>query len=161
MNVTCVVAMSENHVIGRDGGLPWRLPDDLKRFKALTTGHTVIMGRKTFESIGRPLPDRTNVVLTRNPDFEAEGVEVAHSLEAALEKAAGQSEVFIIGGEAVFRRGMDLAQRIHLTLVHAHVQGDARFPGEALEGWNLVHDERHEADERHAHAFSFRIYERG
>jgi len=160
MKISCIVAMSENHVIGRDGRLPWHLPDDLKRFKALTTGHTILMGRKTYESIGRPLPDRRNIVLSRNPAFKADGVTTARSLQAALEVAGKEGEVFIIGGEALFGRALEIADTIHLTLVHAEIEGDVRFPAEALKGWTLVEDVHHEADEKHAFAFSYRVYTR-
>jgi dihydrofolate reductase len=158
MKLSLVVAVAENGVIGQAGRLPWHLPHDLKRFKRLTVGHTVLMGRKTFQSIGRPLPDRQNIVLTRDPSFTAEGVEIVHSLDDALTHARGE-EVFVIGGEALFREALPIADRIHLTLVHASVDGDVRFPLEALADWRLISDEHHPADARHAFAFSFRVYE--
>jgi len=164
MKISIIVAVAENGVIGRAGKLPWRLPDDLKTFKRLTVGHPVIMGRRTFQSIGRPLPDRQNLVLSRSATLAAgtgEGVEVLDSFEAALERARGD-EVFVIGGEAIFDHALDLADRVYLTLVHAEVKGDVRFALERLEreGWSLESEEHHAADERHAHAFSFRVYRR-
>ncbi len=158
--ISLIVARSENRVIGRDGDLPWHLPADLKRFKRLTLRHTVIMGRKTFESIGRPLPRRRSIVLSRNPDYRPEGAEVAHGLERALELAAGETEVFVIGGARVFAEALPRADRLYLTLVHAEVEGDVFFPEVDAEDWRLVSEERHEADDRHAHAFSFLTYER-
>lgn len=161
--VTLIAAMSENRVIGRGNALPWHLPDDLKRFKALTMGHPVIMGRKTFDSIGKPLPGRRTIVITRNPKFQAPGAAVAASLDRAIELARGadgDDEVFIAGGGEIFAQAMARADRIHLTLVHASIDGDAFFPEINAQRWKLVEDQRREADDRHAHSFSFRMYER-
>ena len=152
--------MSENRLIGRAGALPWRLPSDLKRFKALTGGHTIIMGRKTFESLGRPLPDRTSIIVTSNHGYRAEGALVAHSLEEALEKAGADGEVFIIGGGEIYRQALPLADRLELTIVHAVLDGDTYFPEFDVKDWKLVGEEHHEADERHAYPFTFRRYER-
>ncbi|MBN2491343.1 MAG: dihydrofolate reductase [Planctomycetes bacterium] len=158
MRLSLVVAVAENGVIGRAGGMPWHLPEDLRRFKRLTTGHAVLMGRKTFASLGCPLPDRQNIVLSRDPSFAPAGIEVGRSLEDALARARGE-EVFVIGGEALFREALPLASRIHLTLVHAVVDGDVRFPLDALAAWRLLSDKYHPADARHPFAFSFRLYE--
>ena len=128
VKISAVVAMSENRVIGKGGQLPWRLPEDLKRFRILTTGHTVIMGRKTFESIGRPLPNRKNVVISRQPGFHSEGVVVVHSLDEALQSCGQESEVFVIGGGEIYRAALQKIQRIYLTLVHSQIDGDAYFP---------------------------------
>ena len=160
MTVSIIVAISENSVIGLHGNMPWRLPDDLKRFKALTTGHAVIMGRKTFDSIGRPLPNRINIVITRDPQCAIEGVTVAHSLDEAFQQAAGLDEIFIIGGGEVYQRAINLADRMYVTLIHATFDGDTFFPAFEEDDWQLVSDEHHDADDRHAHAFSFRLYER-
>ncbi len=160
MIVSLIAAMAENRVIGRSNGLPWHLPADLKRFKTLTMGHTVILGRKTFESIGRPLPGRRLVVLTRNARYRPAGVEIAPTLEDALRRAAGDAEVFIAGGGDVFGQALPLADRLYLTMVHAPVSGDTRFPELPLDQWRLVDDQRHPADERNAHPLSFRRYER-
>jgi dihydrofolate reductase len=126
--ISLIVAMARNRVIGANGGLPWHLSSDLKRFKALTMGHHILMGRKTFESIGRVLPGRTSVVITRNPRWRAEGVVVASSLADALSKAAGDDEIFVIGGEQVFREALNIADRILLTEIGRDFDGDTHFP---------------------------------
>ena len=130
MLISAIVAVSENNVIGRDGHLPWHLSQDLKRFKAITTGHAIILGRKNYEDIGRPLPNRTNYVLTRNKDFQAPGCIVCASLEEAIEaaRAAGETECFIIGGAAVYREAMPLVEKMYVTRVLSHVSGNVFFP---------------------------------
>ncbi len=160
MRISLVFAMAENRVIGRDGALPWRLPADFRHFKRLTTGHTLIMGRKTFESIGRPLPGRRSVVLSRRPGYRPEGVEVAGGLEAALALAAGEEEVFVIGGAALFAEALPRARRVYLTLVHGEVDGDVQAPPLDPAAWRLVEERRRPADERHPWDLSFRTYER-
>ena len=160
MKISVIAAMSENRVIGRDGALPWHLPADLARFKSITTGHAVIMGRKTFESVGKPLPNRRTIVITRNNDYQCAGVFIAHSLDEALDHAAREDEIFILGGEAVYRIALPRADRLYLTIVHATIEGDTYFPRFDFDDWKLVEDERHEVDDRHAYAFSFRRYER-
>jgi dihydrofolate reductase len=147
-------------VIGRAGGLPWRLPDDLKRFKALTLGKTVIMGRKTFESIGRPLPQRRNIVVTRDPRFAALGIEVAASLEAALALCRQEPEVMVIGGAEIYRAALPLADKIELTRVEAEVDGDVHFPALDLAEWRESAREQHPADARHVYPMSFSTLER-
>lgn len=163
--ISLIAAVSENGVIGRDGDLPWRLPDDMRRFKRITTGHPVIMGRRTLESMdGRPLPERRNIVLTRrDPErlgVAGDGIEVARDLDDALRRAGDADEVFVIGGEAVYRAALPRADRIYLTRVHTSVEGDVHFPEIDFDAWVVVGAERHEADERHAHAFTFTTYER-
>ncbi len=128
MIISLIAAMAENRVIGRGNTIPWDLPEDRKRFREITMGHPVIMGRKTFESIGRPLPGRKTVVLTRSRDYRTEGCAVAHSLQQALAECAGADEVFVCGGGEVYREAMPLASRIYLTIVHRVVEGDAHFP---------------------------------
>ena len=128
MIVSLIVAVSSNGVIGRDGGIPWHLPQDLKLFKETTMGHTLIMGRRTFESIGRPLPGRINIILSRQPDYRAEGCVTCGSLEEALLACAGSVQVFICGGEELYREALPLAENIFLTIVHAAIEGDAFFP---------------------------------
>lgn len=152
--------MAENRVIGRGGGLPWRLPADMKRFKALTTGHTVIMGRKTWESMDGPLPDRRNIVVTRNRALVAPGAEVTHDIDRALALAAGEQEVFIAGGEAIYAVTLPRADRLYLTVVHAVIDGDTYFPTFDKADWVLAEDQRFDADARHAHPYSFRLYTR-
>jgi len=160
MTVSLIAAMADNRVIGRDGALPWRLPRDMRRFKSLTTGHTVVMGRKTFETLPGPLPNRRNVVLSRDAGFGRPGIEVARDLESALRSAGPSTEVFVAGGGDVYRAALSLADRIHLTVVHTAVEGDTTFPAFAMEEWRLVEDVRFEPDERHAFGHSFRRYER-
>ena len=160
MIVSLVAAMSENRVIGRGGKLPWHLPKDLKFFKKLTVDHTVIMGRKTFDEIKRPLDNRRNVVITRNHAFQPHGVTVVPSLDEALALGATEEEVFVIGGGTVFRLALPRADRLYLTVVHAQVEGDTWFPEFDKDAWVLESDERHEADDKHAYAFSFRTYRR-
>ncbi len=160
MTLSLVVAASSNNVIGSDGGLPWHLPDDLRHFKRLTTGKPVIMGRRTFESIGRPLPDRRNIVMTRQTDYAAHGCEVVSSVSEALELVHGVDEVMIIGGGQVYRDFLPHADRIYLTRVQADVGGDTYFPGIDENGWHRVMSEHHAADERHAYAFDLMVFER-
>ncbi len=160
MKIVLLAAMSENRVIGRENRIPWHLPADLRRFKARTTGHHLIMGRRTFESIpGAPgLPGRTSIVLTRRQEYRPQGVLVAHTLDEALGLCAGDDEVFVIGGEEIYRLALPRADEIHLTVVHATIEGDARFPEFEPRQWDLVEEERHNADERHAYSYSFRRY---
>lgn len=156
------MAVAENGVIGRDNALPWRLATDLRRFKALTMGHPVIMGRKTWDSIRKPLPGRRNLVVSRNPAFQPAGAERMPSLEAALAAAAagpGGEEVFVVGGAELYRLAMPLADRIYLTLVHARPEGDARMELPGAE-WTLTAAEAHAADERNEYAMEFRVYSR-
>lgn len=160
MRLSLIVAMSENRVIGRRGMLPWRLSADLRRFKLLTMGHHLIMGRRTFESIGRCLPGRTSVVLTRHPDYEGRGAVVVHDLQDALEYVAADSEAFVIGGEEIYRAALPLVDRIYLTLVHAVVEGDAVFPTYDPHEWRIVQRERHAADDRNEYDHSFLVMDR-
>jgi len=158
--VSLVVAMAENHVIGRGGGLPWHLPKDLQFFKRITLDHTVIMGRKTFEEIKQPLANRRNVVISRDASFQPRGVTVVPSLEEALALGATEDEVFVIGGGEIFRLALPRADRLYLTLVHARVEGDTFFPSFDLATWALEEEENHPADEKHAYPFSIRTYTR-
>jgi dihydrofolate reductase len=154
--VEFVVAVAENDVIGRNNGLPWRLSADLRHFKALTLGHSVLMGRKTFESIGKALPGRRNLVLTRSAEFSADGCSSVHSLDEALAAAGPDGPLMVIGGAEVFHLSLGLARRIHLTIVHARIaDGDAYFDGWRRPEWREVARERHEADDRNSYAYSF------
>lgn len=158
MTISIVVAISANGVIGRDGGLPWHLPSDLKRFKALTLGKPVVMGRKTWESIGRPLPGRPNIVISRKADFEAAGAIVVPSLEAALaagrQQAAvlGVDEVCIIGGGEIYRQALDVADTLHITQVSAVIDGDTTFPAVDLALFEKTADEVLPQGEKDSHA---------
>jgi dihydrofolate reductase len=160
MIVSLLAAMAENRVIGRNGGLPWHLPDDLKRFKRLTLDHTVVMGRKTFDEIKRPLANRRNVVVTRSSEWSAPGVTVVPNLAEALALGATEDEVFVIGGGEIFQLALPRADRLYLTVVHAEVEGDTWFPRFDEAAWVLEEDVYHPADERHAYPFSFRTYRR-
>lgn len=150
-----VVAMAENGVIGRDNRLPWHLPDDLKRFKSLTMGHALLMGRRTFESIGRPLPGRRNLVLTRNAGWRADGCETVGSPAAALAAVGNSCQLFVIGGAEVFLASWPMIDRIELTEVHANLPGNVVLRGLERKEWRDVAREEHPADARHAHRFSF------
>ncbi|HEV8331485.1 MAG TPA: type 3 dihydrofolate reductase [Steroidobacteraceae bacterium] len=153
--ISIIVAISENSVIGSDNRLPWHLPDDLKRFKALSLGKPIVMGRRTFDSIGRPLPGRTNIVVSRQPGLAIEGTVVAPSLDAALAAAGTAPEVVIIGGAEIFRQALPRTDVIHLTRVHARVAGDVVFPELDPGKWQETAVEHHAADERHQYAFTF------
>ena len=159
MTLSAIVAMASNRCIGKDNTLPWRLPADLKRFKQLTMGHTLVMGRKTYESIGRPLPGRTTVVVTRQRDYAPEGVRVAHSLEQALELARGDDEAFIAGGADLYRQALERVRRLYLTRIDRDYPGDTFFPEMDLSGWRLVTEEPHPATATEP-PFSFLTYER-
>ena len=160
MTLSLIVAASRNNVIGNEGGLPWHLPDDLGHFKRLTMGKPVIMGRRTFESIGRPLPDRRNIVMTRQADYSAKGCEVVSSVDEALELVHGTDEVMIIGGGQVYRDFLQRADRIYLTRVQADVEGDTHFPEIDEAAWQMVRSQHHAADERHAYEFDLLVFER-
>ena len=158
--VSLIVAMAQNGVIGRDNSLPWRLPKDLKRFKASTLGKPILMGRKTYESIGRPLPGRANLVLTRDRRWCADGVTVVHSVEEALQHIGGSDELVAIGGAEVYRLVLPFARRIYLTHVHADVPGDTFFPDFDPTQWSDVECSMHPADEDHAYPVTFVTLER-
>ncbi len=158
--VALVVAMAENGVIGKDGGLPWHLPDDLKYFKVVTFGKPVLMGHRTFDSIGKPLPGRRNLVLSRAASGPEAGVEYVRSVEQARALAAGAAELCVIGGAQVYALALPLATRIYLTRVQAVVEGDIRFPLRDFSAWRASDPVTHAADARHAYAMSFVTLER-
>ena len=160
MKLSLIVAAAENGVIGQNNALPWRLPEDLKRFKAVTMGKPVVMGRKTWDSIGRPLPGRRNLVISRQSSLQLQGAEVFDSLRSALEAVRDQFEVMVIGGAEIYRQALPLAQSVYMTRVHAEVVGDAHFPLLAGTQWRQADREDHPADERHAYAYSFITLER-
>jgi dihydrofolate reductase len=157
MLISLIVAVSKNGVIGKDNQLIWRLPADLKRFKNLTMGHPMIMGRKTYESIGKPLPGRTSIVVSRNPDFSAEGVMITRSLEAAMEQAklTGTNEAFIIGGGTIYQQALHFADRVYLTEVHAKIDGDTFFTISNRADWLETQRERHPEDGHNQFSFDF------
>jgi dihydrofolate reductase len=158
--ISIIAAMAENRVIGVDNTLPWRLPADLRHFRLITTGHPVIMGRRNYESIGKPLPGRDNIVVTRDPDYRAPGCTVTHSLEQALTSAQNDREIFIIGGAEIYRQAFPRAERLYLTLVHADIRGDTYFPEFDPAQWRETSRERHEADEKNPYAYTFLTYDR-
>lgn len=160
MRLSLIYAVAENGVIGHENRLPWHLPADLRHFKRVTMGHPIIMGRLTFESIGRPLPGRRNVVLSRTPGYAPPGVEVQPGLGAALAALANHEEVFVIGGAAAFREALPLASTIHVTRVHAEVAGDVRLPELDPDVWKRVESESHPADADHPLPYSFERWER-
>lgn len=162
MLISAIVATAKNNVIGKDNQIPWYLPADLSYFKKTTLDHHIIMGRNSFRSIGRPLPKRTNIVVTRDPFFSADGVLVAHSMEEALGIAfdGDEEEVFIIGGGEIYRDTADLWDRLYLTEVDLDVDGDVFFPEIDPSEWEEVWREAHQADEKNEHAYTFRVLAR-
>lgn len=158
--MTLVAAIAENGVIGHGNRLPWHLPADLKRFKALTMGKPILMGRKTFEAISKPLPGRRNLVLTRSADFRAPGVEIVGSVQEALTANADALELMVIGGAEIFLLFLPLARRIYLTRVHAPIVGDTRFPNCDWNEWRKVDRSTHPADDKNAYAMTFLTLER-
>ncbi|MEO8146082.1 MAG: dihydrofolate reductase [Bacteroidia bacterium] len=155
MNITIVVAVSENNGIGKNNQLPWHLPNDLKFFKKVTMGGTMIMGRKTFESIGKPLPGRETIMVTTQPDYKADGCIIASSLQDAIDKSTNRSEVFIVGGGELFKQVLPLTHTLYLTKVHHHIDADVFFPVINMSEWNVESEEPHHADERHKYAYTF------
>jgi len=162
MIVSAIVATAKNNIIGKDNDIPWYLPADLKYFKKTTLHHHIIMGRNSFESIGRPLPKRTNIVVTRNPFYVATGCIVVHSIEEGLEIAQNneETEAFIIGGAQIYKQSMDLWDRLYLTEVDLEVEGDTAFPELDPSAWKEVSREAHAADEKNEHDYVFRVLER-
>lgn len=160
MPVSIIVAFDENRLIGRDNGLPWHLPADLKHFKQITMGHYMIMGRKTFESIGKPLPGRTSVVITRQAGLQFEGCIMASSLEDAIKKCPSDEEVFVIGGAEIFSQAMQICDKLHTTLIHHQFEGDTHFSELNPSDWEVISEERFEADEKNPWAYSYIDYKR-
>ena len=158
--ISIIVAASTNDVIGVRGELPWKISDDLKRFKALTLGNPIVMGRRTFESIGRPLPGRQNIVITRQADYDAQGCDVAGSPADALRLAGSADEIFIIGGSEIYSLFLPKASRLYLTRVHTEIDGDAFLPDIREQDWQLTQTEAHEANDVNQFAFEFRTYAR-
>lgn len=156
--IVIIAAAATNNALGKDNKMLWHLPDDFKHFKALTTGHHIIMGRKTFESLPGVLPNRTHIVITRQKDFNPSGCLTAQSLEQALQMAPKGKDVFVIGGAEIYRLALPIADKIELTRVHTTAQADARFPELDPEQWECISQMHHDADERHAHAFTFETY---
>lgn len=171
MKTSLIVAMAENQTIGIDNSLPWHLPNDLQYFKKVTMAKPIIMGRKTYESIGRPLPGRTNIIITRQEGYSAEGIVVVNSLQQALDKAedisfvAGHEEVMIIGGAEIYQQALQQADRLYITHVHAEIKGDAFFPEVNWNDWQEFQREDHQADpvgeaQKNPYEYSFVVYDR-
>jgi len=158
MIVSLIVAYANAWVIGKDNQLLWHLPADLKHFKQLTTGHPVIMGRKTFESIGKPLPNRVNVVVSRQQNLNIEGVTVVHSLEEALKTVESCDECFVIGGGELYRQSLHLTDKLYLTQVHANFDGDTYFPEINFAEWKLIEKNDFQEDEKNKYSYSFVNY---
>lgn len=156
--ISIIVAAAENDVIGKDNRLLWKLSNDMKHFKELTTGYPVIMGRKTYESIGKPLPNRKNIIITRDKDYIADGCTVVNSIESALESAAGSDEVFIIGGEQIYNSFWNKADTIHLTRVHTTIEGDVHIPAISSEQWKEISRSCHAADEKNEYDHTILTY---
>lgn len=158
--LTIIAAAAENNALGKDNELVWHLPDDFRRFKKLTSGHHIIMGRKTFESLPQPLPDRTHVVVTHREDYHPEDTVVVHSLDKAIEMSKGDDQPFIIGGGEIYKQAIDRADRIELTRVHETFEADTFFPEIDESQWKLVSEEFHKKDEKHKYAFTYLTYDR-
>ena len=162
MVISLIAAASENKVIGKDNRLPWCLPTDMRYFKNITWAMPVIMGRKSFESLGKPLQGRKNIVITRRTGWQPDGIEIVHSIDQAIIVASelDVKEIFVIGGAEIFRAAMPSAGRIYLTLVHGNIEGDTFFPEIKQEEWKLVSNRDCEPDEKNAYALSFQVWER-
>ena len=158
--LTIIAAAGENNALGKDNNLVWHLPDDFKRFKKLTSGHHIIMGRKTFDTFPKPLPNRIHVVITRQDNFKKEGIVVVNSLERAVELTTEDPQPFVIGGGEIYKLAMNLADKIELTRVHGTFEADTFFPKIDENQWKLVSEKFHEKDERHNYAFTYLTYER-
>lgn len=156
--ITLIAAASENNGLGKDNTLVWHLPDDFKRFKALTTGHCIIMGRKTFESFPKPLPHRKHIVITRDSEYHREGIIVVNSLEEALSHTHDDPQPFIIGGGEIYHLSMEIADKIELTRVHARVDADAFFPEINPDQWTLIAEEYHPQDDKHKYDFTYQTF---
>lgn len=158
--VSLIVAMAKNRVIGANNGIPWHLPNELKLFKSLTMDHHIVMGRKTYESINRLLPGRTTVIVTRQREYAVPGAIVVHSIDEALAASRGDSEILVIGGAELFRATLPIADRLYLTVVDAEPEGDTFMPEIELRGWQETSSQSFAADEKHAHAYRFAVYDR-
>lgn len=160
--ISIIAAVSNNNVLGRDNQIIWQIPADLQYFKSITQGHVVIMGRKTFESLEKPLSNRTNIVVTRQHDYAGEGIIIAHSVQEAIKKARNfnEEEIFIIGGGEIYRQCLPFTDRIYLTKIHAVYAGDTYFPEFDEDEWKVIKEEHHEADQKNKHPYTFLVYQR-
>jgi len=158
--ISMIVAMAENRAIGKDNDLLWHLPDDFKHFKSVTMGKPILMGRKTYESIGKPLPGRENIVITRDKNFSADGTTLVNSIPEALEASKQYDEVMVIGGASFYEQMLPVADRLYITVVHETFDADAFFPEINLDEWDVIEQSEHAADEKHAYGFSFITYQK-
>lgn len=156
--ITLIVAIGKNNELGKENDLVWHLPNDFKRFKKLTTGHHIIMGRKTFESFPKPLPNRVHVVITRNEKYKREGTIIVHSMKEALQIAKNDTQPFIIGGGEIYSLGIPNADKIELTRVHGSFDADTFFPEIQINEWELIKEEHHDIDEHHKYAYTYLTY---
>ncbi len=156
--ITIIAAAGKNNELGKDNDLVWHLPDDFKRFKKLTTDHHIIMGRKTFESFPKPLPNRVHVVITRNKDYNPEGAIIVHSMSEALEIAKNDEQPFIIGGGEIYKLGLEVSDKIELTRVHENFEADTFFPEIPIENWELIQEVLYEKNERHKFDFTYQTF---
>jgi dihydrofolate reductase len=160
MRLSIIVAMDDNHLIGKDNGLPWHLPADLAFFKKVTTGHSIVMGRKTYDSIGRPLPNRRNIVITRSVDVSIEGCEVFNSIDDALDSSKEEKEVLVIGGANLCQQVLARVDRLYITHIEGAFEGDTYFPDYDADDWREISCESHTPDEKNPHHYHFKILER-
>jgi len=160
LNISIIVATSKNNVIGVNNQLPWHLPADLKYFKSLTNGHSIIMGRKTYDSIGRPLPNRENIIITRDKNYSSVELVIKHSIEEAIQHCNGQEEVFIIGGSEIYGQSIPLANKLYITEVLHDFEGDTFFPEINEQEWKMISSNKFYSDEKHAFDYSFQVWER-
>jgi dihydrofolate reductase len=158
--ITLIAAVAQNNALGKDNQLLWHLPDDFKRFKNITSGHYIIMGRKTFESFPKPLPNRTHVIITLQKEYKPEGCIVVNSLEEAIQSCPKQEDIFIIGGGEIYKQSIAIADKIDITRVHNSFEADTFFPEIEIEKWQLIFEEFHSKDERHDFDFTFQTYVR-
>lgn len=160
MTISIIVAITDNNIIGKGNAMPWHLPADLKYFRERTTGHHIIMGRKTFESIGggKPLPNRVSIIITNQIDYKAEGCLVAHSLEEAISLAANETELFIIGGKQIYEQAIPLANKLYITRIHQNIDGDTSFPHFDDTQWLLTESTQREADEKNKFTLTFQVF---
>ena len=158
--ISLLVAMDKNRLIGKDNDLPWRLPADLAYFKRVTMGHPIVMGRKTYESIGRPLPGRENIIITRNTDFVAPGCKIIYTIEDILKLEAEDKEVFVIGGSEIFNEILSSANKLYITLIEDCFEGDTYFPEVRTEEWQLISEEKGIKDDKNPYDYYFQVFER-
>ncbi|WP_078546272.1 dihydrofolate reductase [Litchfieldia alkalitelluris] len=158
--ISLLVAMDKNRLIGKDNLLPWHLPADLAYFKRVTMGHTIVMGRKTYESIGRPLPGRENIIVTRNPSYKMDGCTIINSIEAIKNLSDSNDELFVIGGSEIFREVFTFADRLYITEIDDEFEGDTYFPEFSLKDWTLISKDQGKKDEKNPYDYYFCVYER-